>query len=448
MILIIQASIASILFNENADDAFYVSLVEQNKNSQSIYRIDPSLGIENDKILTNYMISGYELSLSVISKIFIIPSTILCHTIIPFIMILLSYMAYYVLARKFFSNEKAQIFIIFLAILFLFSGFSTRLRGNILLGRMWQGKEIFLNIVLTLILSNLISINKYNESKNLIALTLLNFSAVFFTNTAIFLVPFAYMAFGIIELLKRNYKTFGKLIVSGIPIVVYAMIFLILTKSSDSAYTEIKLIDVIKDYMGTGYYYILYIISLVFILIKGNKKAKRYFILVPLIHILTIYNPLFIGIITKYFTNSSLYWRLFWLLPMEFSICYAFVLMLDLNKNKMYKLSISIIEILLLILMGHFVLTKENGFEIAENLQKIPQNIIDQTQYILDNQKEGIATVMALPEPLHNTTMRQLTSKINLFWSRDMYMNGMFSQEQLSEMLKIYSVCQGAVPRN
>ena len=47
---------------------------------------------------------------------------------------------------------------------------------------------------------------------------------------------------------------------------------------------------------------------------------------------------------------------------------------------------------------------------------------------------------MAPPEPLHSVTMRQLTSSINLFWSRDMYMPGLYSGEQLEEMGKIYNI--------
>ena len=327
------------------------------------------------------MISGYELFLSVISKIFVIPSTILAHTMIPFIMIIFSYISYYILARKFFNNEKSQIFLILLSILFLFSGFTTRFRGIILLSRMWQGKEIFLNIILTLIISNLISLNEQNRKKNLISLFILNFSAVFFTNTAIFLVPFTYMGFGIIALLKRKKKEFFGLILTGIPIAIYAILYLLIAKNiKGSTYMDVEIINIFKDYIGTGHYFILYIISLVIIAIKGNKLAKKYFLLIPILYAITIYNPIFTKIITRYFTGSEVFWRLFWLLPIELSIVYSFVLLLELKNSKLYKIGMLIIEILLLIVMGKFVYTKQNGFEIAENLNKIPQTIIDQTR--------------------------------------------------------------------
>lgn len=449
--ILAQATISGVLYNENADDSFYVSLVEENKNSKSIYKVEPSLGIENTNNIISYIVSGHELALSVVSKIFSIQSTILCHTIIPFCMIIISYVAYYMLARKFLNSDKAQIFIILLSFVFLFSGFTTRLRGIILLSRMWQGKEIFLNIVLTLILSNLVCLNNYNKKKNLIFLTILNFSAVFFTNTAIFLVPFGYMGFGIINLLKKKLKEFLQLLCTGIPILIYAIIYLLVSyKTIDTGIATISIINVVKEFIGSGYYYILYICSLVIIMLKGSYRAKTYFLLVPLIYLLTLYNPLFTKIIAKYFTSPAVFWRVFWLLPMELSICYAFVKILNLKNSPKYKVIVFLIEILLLIIMGQFVYTKKNGYEIAENPNKIPQCIIDQTYYIIEKQKQynanEKATVMAPKEPLHDAMMRQITSDVNLFWSRDMYMNNLYSKDDIALMNKINSIYNNEVP--
>ena len=441
LIIISQAITSSLLFNENADDAFYVSLMEDSKVSDSIYTKAPSLGSDNTTFLSRYMVSGYELSMAVISKIFSIPATILTHTITPFIMIIFAYMSYYVLARKFFNNEKSTLFVFILSILFLFSGFTTRFRGIILLSRMWQGKEIFLNIILNLILANLISLNNYNRRKNLIALTILNFSAVFFTNTAIFLVPFAYLGFGIIALIKREKKNFLGMVLTGIPIAIYAAIYLLIAQNiRGSNYHDVNIFEIFKNYIGTGYYFILYIISLVIIAIKGSKRAKKYFLVIPVIYLLTIYNPIFTKIIVSCFTGSEVFWRLFWLLPIEFSIGYAFVLTIYCLHNKYCKVALAVIEILLLVFLGKFVYTEENGFEKAENLSKIPQTIIEQTEYILANSSQEKIVVMAPPEPLHSATMRQITPKINLFWSRDLYMYEITPQEQLQEMEKIHKI--------
>lgn len=446
-IVFVQAVTSSVLFNENADDSFYVSLMNESIDSRAIYTKDPSLGIENTSNLTSYMISGHELAISVMAKIFELPVAIVSHTGLVFLMIILSYMAYYVLMRKFLNAKKTVIGMILLSIIFLFSGFTMRLRGIILLGRMWQGKEIFLNVVLTLIIANLVSFNNYNRSKNIIKLMLLNFSAVFFTNTAIFLVPFAYMGFGIIELLKRNWKNLLYLIITGIPIVIYGGIFLAISNGGKGE-ESVRILDTIKDYIGTGYYHVLYIVSLVIILIKGNQRAKKYFLVIPFIYAITLYNPLLTCVITKYFTGTAVFWRLLWLLPMEISIVYSFVLILDLSDKKVYKAIILAMQVLILIVLGEFVYTKENGFGKAENLDKIPQSIINQTQVILDSEKETdrTITIMAPPEPLHSATIRQITSKVNLLWSRTMYMSQFYSNDQIQEIMKLYNIYNEVVP--
>ncbi len=54
---------------------------------------------------------------------------------------------------------------------------------------------------------------------------------------------------------------------------------------------------------------------------------------------------------------------------------------------------------------------------------------------------------MAMPEPLHSTTIRQITSKINLFWSRDHYMQELFTKEELEEREKIHIIYKEIVPQ-
>jgi hypothetical protein len=259
------------------------------------------------------------------------------------------------------------------------------------------------------------------------------------------------MGFGIVEIVKKNWRTLIKLILTGIPICIYAVLYLILAKNvHGSSYQEVNVIDIIKNYFGTGYYWILYIVSLVIIAIKGNKKARKYFLIIVVIYGLTIYNPMLTNIITKYFTGSEVFWRLFWLLPVEFSIAYSFILIITLTNKAIYKLIIFSVEIILLVIMGKFVYVKENGFEKAENSNKIPETIIAQTQYILTKQNETkpeeIATVMAPPEPLHSATMRQITSEINLFWSRNHYMREIFTTEEIEEMEKIHGIYRNEVP--
>ena len=69
-------------------------------------------------------------------------------------------MSYYYFARSFLDKKNAKIFIIFISIIFMFAGFTTKFRTGCLLCKMWQGKAVFLNIVLNIILASLIRMDK------------------------------------------------------------------------------------------------------------------------------------------------------------------------------------------------------------------------------------------------------------------------------------------------
>lgn len=96
---------------------------------------------------------------------------------------------------------------------------------------------------------------------------------------------------------------------------------------------------------------------------------------------------------------------------------------------------------------GKFAYSKENGFEKPENWEKIPQYIVEQTNYILDNsEKDSKIMVMAPGEPLHSCTMRQLTPKIELLYSRIMYFDDLITYEEQVERSELYNIYIYGVP--
>ena len=77
-------------------------------------------------------------------------------------------------------------------------------------------------------------------------------------------------------------------------------------------------------------------------------------------------------------------------------------------------------------------------FKSHTNVAKIPQYIINETNFILNNIKEKVL-VIAPPEPLHSATMRQLSSNIILLDSRVAYRDYMENKE---EKVQLYNKIQ------
>ena len=440
-----QTITTAVLFRENADDSYYVSLTTSSIDSESVYMEEPSMGYKNEEhtlLLPTEQIPTYELEIAVFSKIFDISPPIIYHTLLPIIFIIISYMTYYYFARSFMNAKDAKIFIIFLSVIFMFTGFTTKYRTGCLLCKMWQGKAIFINIVLNMILASLIRMNKKVRKTDVVILTLANLSAIHLTSTAIFLVTFIYLAFGIFKLINKKIKDILYLCITFLPILVYVLLLLLLMRTH---FTEVVLpqhpvtmLDTINTY-GNRMYLIYYLISVIIIAILGNKEAKKYFVIIQLINLLTIWNPLFSNLIARYLTSSDTFWRVLWLLPLETTIAYAITIIIQKAKNIQLKIPIIIISFIIIVIPGKFVYTTG----ITENLEKIPQYIIDQTNYILEKESEEEEIVVLAPptDALHGSTMRQLSSKIKLIYSRNFYLDKIDNKEIVEERKKLVEAC-------
>ncbi len=448
-----QAISSSYLFRENADDSFYVSLATQSIDSDKLYMEDPSLGLEKEYTLFSSFeqISAYELGVAVFAKTFGIKPVVLFHSILPFVFITFEYMAYYYLINTINKQRKnSKLVLLILSIVLLFGGFSSKFRTGCLLYKAWQGKGMFLNFGLTTLWALLLQRNEKKEKGLILLIIITNIANVFLSSTAIFIVSFAYIGFGIIDLIRKDWKEIGKLIISFLPIVISVLILLILMKTTqlqtNIEFTKQNLKELILLY-GSKKYLLLYLLSFLIIAFIGNKQERTFFIIIPIINALTIWNPLFINIIAKYLTSSVTFWRVLWLLPIEVTIAYALNLIIQKSSKNRYKSLIFICEIIIIMIFGKFTYSKENGFEKPENWEKIPQYIVEQTNYILENsERDKKIMVMAPGEPLHSCTMRQLTPKIELLYSRIMYFDDLITHEEQEERSELYNIYFYGVP--
>lgn len=424
MFVTFQMVLSTLVYKSNADDSFYVSLSTSSIDNEAIYMEEPSMGCKSDVSLLMIMeqIPSWELQIAIFSKISTISPPILCHSVLPMIIIFISYIAYYFLARVFFNKKHAKIFLIILSIIFLFTGFSTRFRPGYLLLRAWQGKAIFLNIGLTMIIALLIKLDKRINKRDICLLIISNIFSIAMSSTAIFIVAFAYIGFGVLKLIKLKWKDILYLIISFVPVMIYAGIILLMATTGNGIQVpteEVSLIESLKFYKDI-IYLLLYGIATIIIMFIGSKTAKRYFVYVQMINLLTIWNPLFSNFIAKYFTSSETFWRVLWLIPIEFAIAYCIVRIFEKIRNQKIKMVVLLVSLIILIVPGKFMYASST---YIENLENIPQCIINQTNYILEQDKD-VESIMVLapPEPFHNSTMRQLSSKIKLIYSRDYYL--------------------------
>ena len=77
------------------------------------------------------------------------------------------------------------------------------------------------------------------------------------------------------------------------------------------------------EYMGTGLVVILYLLSLVYLWVRENRKFVRILVLyVPAILLCLFFNPLFAKLLYSLGENE-IYYRILWLLPITVTVAFA-----------------------------------------------------------------------------------------------------------------------------
>lgn len=404
----------------DADDSFYISSINTILGRNRVLDCDPSTGILGFPFTDSYKLVSYEVWLAVICKLFFINPALLCHTIIPIFFVIIHYLIIYKISLTI-NKEKTIYFMFLFCILNLFSGYSVYNQGAFLFFRIWQGKAVLVNIILPALFWRMICI--YKEKKveyfDLFYFFLLLVAGFHSTTVGLYLIPLAYGAYTITYFLYcKNIKQFMLLF---IPILgVLPLVFLkalILFGGNALSFIQqggegLSYLGIIKNFNGQSFTIIIFIVIIIFIAYKGERFEKYIFGFYSLILFCTVLNPFLVSIIAEKITGVSVYWRLLWLLQINFVLAVG-MLRLSFFPKKSLQKGIYFCCILLIVLNGKFIVNKEN-FQNRSNWYKIDNDTKDIADSILMQEKNKI---LLLPEYL-SLGIRQYTPYIKLAWSR------------------------------
>ena len=129
-----------------------------------------------------------------------------------------------------------------------------------------------------------------------------------------------------------------------------------------------------REYMGTGLIVIWYLLSLVYLFLKEERKSVRIlFVYVPILLLLLFFNPLFTALMTRY-VGDDIYYRMLWLLPMTAVIAYSCVCICGKLIGK--KRIVFAVSIMLLAMVSGSCIYVNPVFTKAENLYHMPDSVV------------------------------------------------------------------------
>lgn len=149
VLLVIQLVMAVLLRFGDDDDAYYVVVAVLAESGETMYQTLPYTG-GTTGLDGRHALAPFPLLIAFWARVTGIHPAIVAHTIMPFLMIPLTYCVYGKIGNMLFKGKKKPlaIFMIFLAILILCGNYSPYTAETFLMIRSWQGKAVVANIMI------------------------------------------------------------------------------------------------------------------------------------------------------------------------------------------------------------------------------------------------------------------------------------------------------------
>ena len=428
IMVLVQIILTAIYFRYDDDDSFYVSNSTLFLNSDTLNEYDSSFGDPSLGTVPMYDFQIWETVISYWSYLFKIEPVILSHTVLIPILIIITTIALYCLGKFLLKGrDKAYIFLIILMLFTFFSGYSTHSFGSRILSRIWQGKTLYLVIILPMVVTYILNFFETSK-KNLTILTLICSVATIGLNpTGMYIIGFEILFLMIaICIYKKDFRLFLCIIPSAIYILIFALLIFFRTSQfgmqidAASHITYLQIIDIQREFYAkrSFIYLILYIASCIFILKKGTINQKFLLVFTPILILIFILNPITGKFVAEKITKTATFWRVYWLVPFQSGIGCCIALLIDYIKDKKLKLLIIASSIFLIILGGEWLIDSSHGFMKATNLEKLPEESIEFGKIISKDENNN----RVIAKKGINTKLRQKYSNIFVLYNRYQYM--------------------------
>lgn len=230
LLILIQLFVKFKYANINNDDASFVTLSTAMIQTDKMYLHNEN-GIELGNIIARRALAPISAYYSVISKLLNIHVTIVTHTIMPIIFIILAYCIYYYFGKKVFEEKDSiYIFLIILSILNIFA-FDYKGYNRYMILYTWFGRAILAGIILPFIWK--IALDAMHKEQNkIIDWIILFFSVLAGCLCSQMAVPLIGISIGTLSLISsirdKKISYIFKSIICLIPCIIVGIIYLMI----------------------------------------------------------------------------------------------------------------------------------------------------------------------------------------------------------------------------
>ena len=231
-----QMFMAFTLTSFDGDDAYYVVHSVLTDETDTLYRIRPYTGLSTGMDL-RHSLAVFPIWIAYIARMSGIHATIIAHSVLPLILIPVTYWIYLEIGKKLLKRDihKLPVFMIFICIMQIFGNVSIYTNATFFLTRTWQGKSLLANVVLPAIFWLILWIfdsDNYEKEYRLglwILLLLTNFVAAMSSTASVFLAAMLIGVTGIVlGIREKNIQIPLRLMICCMPLILYGVLFLLI----------------------------------------------------------------------------------------------------------------------------------------------------------------------------------------------------------------------------
>lgn len=220
----------------DGDDAYYVVQSVLTDETDTLYRIRPYTGLSTGMDL-RHSLAVFPIWIAYIARMSGIHATIVAHSVLPLVLIPVTYWIYLETGKKLLKRDKHKlpVFMIFICLMQIFGNVSIYTNATFFLTRIWQGKSLLANVVLPAIVWLVLWIfeqENYEKEHRVglwIMLVLTNFVAAMSSTASVFLAAMLIGVTGLVlGIREKNIQIPLRLMISCVPLIIYGVIFLLL----------------------------------------------------------------------------------------------------------------------------------------------------------------------------------------------------------------------------
>ena len=381
----------------DSDDSLFLNFAIGAKNSAGpIYTSDTMLGIEGlGFIKSTYKLESYQLLTAVVSDLTGLSVLTTAHTVLPLILCVWALSVLILLHRMLLPDMYRQTAVIHLTLLLSLDG-SLQSYGYHGFFRFFQGKAVFLVVVLPIIAVLTLLCFRSRSYLPVWLLAIFNVIAIGFTANAIYVAPLCSLVIALACFTTdrdNRWKIFRLLITVLFPMLL-AVFLLLYDPPFGSQFTDSGTLGGVIWALFPSSFALLFFLCSLFILlcVVALSNAFRIVSIYALFLLVLVLNPLLWPLYGEYVTGHINY-RLFWVLPFPLILAITAGLLLRMKNRVLTTLVVAFIVIPLFAKTS--ILRK---IEFGPGLHKVPELNLAVANKVVSFSGQG--TLLLAPEEI------------------------------------------------